>query len=53
MSGNASKFYEVQDGKLVRTRRTCPKCGPGVFLGAHEDRQACGRCGFTEFAKPK
>jgi len=44
----ANKLYEVRDGKLVRTHRQCPKCGPGVFLAAHEDRSHCGRCGYME-----
>ncbi len=48
---DANKFYQVQDGKLVRTRKACPKCGPGVFLAQHEDRTHCGKCGHTEFAK--
>ncbi|MDN5358163.1 MAG: ubiquitin-small subunit ribosomal protein S27Ae [Candidatus Diapherotrites archaeon] len=45
------KKYKVEDGKLVRLGRTCPKCGPGVFLAEHEDRWHCGRCGYTEFKK--
>ena len=44
-----SAHYEVQDGKLVRLRKECPKCGPGVFMARHADRQACGKCGYTEF----
>ena len=27
----------------------CPKCGPGIFLGKHKDRQTCGKCGYTVF----
>ncbi|MCH1539963.1 MAG: 30S ribosomal protein S27ae [Candidatus Poseidonia sp.] len=38
--------YKVEDGKLVRAE-SCPECGPGVFLAAHEDRKSCGRCGYT------
>ncbi len=45
------KKYKVEDGKLVRLGRTCPKCGPGVFLADHGDRWHCGRCGYTEFKK--
>ncbi len=41
-------LYKVEGGKLVRMRRTCPKCGPGVFLADHEDRASCGRCAYTE-----
>jgi small subunit ribosomal protein S27Ae len=44
-------FFQVKDGKLERTRRHCPKCGPGTFMGQHKDRVSCGKCGYTEFAK--
>lgn len=43
-------LYQVEGGKLVRARKACPKCGPGVFLAQHKDRVACGSCGYTEFA---
>jgi len=43
--------YEVKDGKVVRTKPVCPKCGPGVFMATHGDRVACGKCGYTEFKK--
>ena len=46
-----SNYYVVEDGKLKRVRRTCPKCGPGVFLAVHKDRVSCGKCGYTEFIK--
>ncbi|MFO7992313.1 MAG: 30S ribosomal protein S27ae [Thermoplasmata archaeon] len=42
-------IYEVEDGKLKRKRRSCPKCGEGVFLAVHKDRVSCGKCGYTEF----
>lgn len=29
--------------------KSCPKCGPGVFMAAHKDRKTCGNCGFTEW----
>ena len=38
--GKHSK-YSVEDGKMVR------KGGPGVFLGVHEDRKVCGKCGHS------
>ncbi|MDD4878253.1 MAG: 30S ribosomal protein S27ae [Candidatus Nanoarchaeia archaeon] len=34
------------DGKR---KPNCPKCGPGVFLAEHKDRQTCGTCGYTVF----
>ncbi len=48
-----SNYYKVENGKLMRIRRTCPKCGPGVFLAVHKDRVSCGKCGYTEFIKKK
>jgi small subunit ribosomal protein S27Ae len=50
--GKTSKkdYYKVEDGKLKRLRKNCPKCGAGVFLGEHGNRTSCGNCGYTEFA---
>jgi ribosomal protein S27AE len=35
---DASKYYKIEDGKLERTHRACPKCGPSFFLADHYDR---------------
>ncbi len=43
------ELYEVDGDELVRKRKACPKCGDGVFLAEHDDRQSCGNCGYTEF----
>ncbi len=48
---DASKYYEMEGDKLVRTHRTCPKCGTGFFLANHYDRWSCGRCGYTVFKR--
>ncbi|MBD3253585.1 MAG: 30S ribosomal protein S27ae [Candidatus Lokiarchaeota archaeon] len=48
---NSSKYYKIEGDKLIRTHRTCPKCGPGVFLADHYDRSSCGRCGYTIFKR--
>ncbi|MEL9999574.1 MAG: 30S ribosomal protein S27ae [Thermoplasmata archaeon] len=45
------ELYEIKEGKLIRKRKSCPKCGAGVFLAEHEDRYTCGKCGYTEFKK--
>lgn len=45
------EIYSIEDSKLVRQRRFCPRCGPGVFLAEHADRYACGRCNYTEIKK--
>jgi ubiquitin-small subunit ribosomal protein S27Ae len=37
------------EGKLKK--KTCPKCGAGVFMAEHKNRISCGKCGYTEFKK--
>jgi len=44
-------YFKLEGDKLVRTKKHCPKCGPGVFLAEHQDRVSCGKCGYTEFVK--
>ena len=46
-----SKYYKIEGDKLVRIRRSCPKCGPSFFLAEHYDRWTCGRCHYTVFKK--
>lgn len=48
---DASKYYELQDGKLNRNHRSCPKCGAGFFLAEHYDRWVCGKCAYTVFKR--
>ena len=45
-------LYNIQ-GDLKRERKSCPKCGAGVFMAQHVDRVSCGKCGYTEFTKEK
>ena len=41
--GNGAKQEKIRfDGK------TCPKCGPGVFMASHKDRWTCGKCKYSE-----
>lgn len=53
VAASKKDHYSVQDGKLERKGRNCPKCGPGVFLAEHKDRNSCGKCGYTEFKAKK
>jgi small subunit ribosomal protein S27Ae len=46
-------FYTVEGGKTKRLRTSCPRCGPGTFLGKHKNRLYCGRCGYTELQRSK
>jgi small subunit ribosomal protein S27Ae len=48
---DASKFYKIEGDKLVRSHRTCPKCGPSYFLADHYDRWVCGKCSYTVFKR--
>jgi len=43
------ELYEAKGDELHRVRKTCPKCGGGVFMAEHKDRTSCGNCGYTEF----
>ena len=42
------KKYKIEGDKLIRAR-SCPRCGPGIFLSLGQNRAYCGRCHFTEF----
>ena len=44
--------YKIEDNKIVR-EKTCPRCGPGVFLMSAKDRVYCGKCHYSEFASKK
>ncbi len=48
-----SAYYKVDGDKLTRTRKACPKCGPGVLMADHKDRYTCGNCKYTEYKKAK
>lgn len=48
---NKGAIWSLQEGKIVRTHRTCPKCGPAVYMAEHYDRSHCGRCGYTLFKR--
>ncbi len=43
------ELYESEGGEVDRLRKSCPRCGPGIFLADHGERLACGKCGYTEF----
>lgn len=45
------ELYEVERGEVKRLKKTCPRCGPGIFMADHGERLACGKCGYTEFKK--
>jgi len=40
--------YKIEGDALKRDGKFCPKCGAGVIMAKHKDRDSCGTCGFTE-----
>ena len=42
--------YKINGEKISR-ERSCPRCGPGIFLSTGQGRLYCGKCHFTEFSK--
>ena len=44
-----SALYELDGDKSKRKNLFCPKCGAGVFMANHKDRNTCGKCGFTSW----
>jgi small subunit ribosomal protein S27Ae len=43
------ELYKIEGGKAVAKLKSCPKCGTGVFLAEHGNRESCGKCGYTVF----
>jgi small subunit ribosomal protein S27Ae len=37
------------DGDNLKRARSCPRCGPGVFLMDAHNRHYCGKCRYTEY----
>ncbi len=48
---NKWEQYVLSGDKVGRKNKICPKCGDGVFMAHHMDRDTCGKCGYTEFRK--
>jgi small subunit ribosomal protein S27Ae len=42
--------YKIDGDKVIRAK-TCPRCGPGIFLSVGQGRSYCGKCHYTEFDK--
>ena len=48
-SSEKYKKYTIQ-GDTIKRAKTCPRCGPGIFLAISKDRVYCGKCHYTEFS---
>ena len=42
--------YKIEGDKISK-ERTCPRCGPGVFVMKTNNRIYCGKCRYTEYIK--
>jgi len=40
------QIHEKYDEEGNHTGEKCPRCGS--FLAEHDDRKACGKCGYTK-----
>ncbi len=43
--------YKIEGDVIVSKAKSCPRCGPGVFLMDAKTRLYCGRCHYTEFIR--
>lgn len=50
---NKYSAYEVSGESATRVKKSCPRCGPGIFMADHKSRTSCGKCGYTEFSNEK
>ena len=40
--------YKIEGDKIIR-ERSCPRCGPAIFLMNAKNRLYCGKCHYTLF----
>jgi small subunit ribosomal protein S27Ae len=40
--------YKIEND-IIKREKTCPRCGPGVFLMNAKNRIYCGKCHYSEF----
>jgi small subunit ribosomal protein S27Ae len=48
VSPKVSQYYKLDNDEVTK-KRTCARCGKGVFMAEHKNRRTCGKCGDTEF----
>ena len=34
----SNKLYKIEDNKIARLKKTCPRCGAGTYMADHKDR---------------
>lgn len=45
--------YTIEGDTVKRNAKSCPRCGPGIFLMQAKDRTYCGKCHYSEFSTKK
>jgi small subunit ribosomal protein S27Ae len=40
--------YKIEGNKITK-EKSCPRCGPGIFLMISQGRSYCGKCHYSEF----
>ena len=45
-------MYKIKNNKVERVNRTCPRCGDGIFMAMHKEKDGktryyCGKCKMT------
>ncbi|MCK9568083.1 30S ribosomal protein S27ae [Candidatus Pacearchaeota archaeon] len=41
------------EGNTIKREKSCPRCGPGIFLMNSKGRLYCGKCHYCEFESKK
>jgi len=44
--------YKIEGDRVTRSK-SCPRCGPGIFLSESKERIYCGKCHYCEFTEKK
>ncbi|MDP3986676.1 MAG: ribosomal S27a family protein [Nanoarchaeota archaeon] len=44
--------YKIGGDKISRAR-SCPRCGPGIFVSESKGRIYCGKCHYAEVLESK
>lgn len=58
MKHKVTKMWEimsVEGGKIERKKKTCRRCGDGIYMAEHKEkdgkvRSYCGKCHYTEWS---
>ena len=43
------QYFKINGDKTTKLKKNCSRCGKGVAMSEHKDRNTCGKCGLTEF----